>query len=60
MLCCPSPLSHLVPLLRALEEGKREPILKPHILLDELLALADKHSKPEVKTCGFARLLQVT
>ena len=45
---------------RALKAGEKDPILKPHILSDDVEQLAEEKQQPEIKDSGFARLLKVS
>lgn len=45
---------------RALEAGKKDPILKPYVLKDEVEKLAKEKKQPELNDSGFARLLKVS
>ena len=44
---------------RALQAGEKEPILKAHVLYDEVEKLAEEKRRPELLDSGFARLLKV-
>ena len=44
---------------RALQAGEKEPILKAHVLVDEVEKLAESKKAPHLMDSGFARLLKV-
>ena len=45
---------------RAVEAGKDQPVLMPHVVLDALNEIAEERKVPGLQECGFARLLHVS